>query len=65
VKQNTELYFSRFRTHHSFHPVTSSASVKYTTSINITQMFVDFSHYLFLSNKEFYQIKLFVSHITD
>ena len=49
-----ELWFSCCRSHHSFYQEINCASVECSTSINTAKMFVDVSHWLFLSNKEFY-----------
>lgn len=63
--QILELWFSCFRSHHSFCAVTSGASVDCSTFINIAQMFVDVYPWMFLGNKELYHSILFVLLIID
>jgi hypothetical protein len=63
VSQILELWFSCFRSHHSFCAVPSGASVDRSSFINITQIFVDVYPLVFLGNKELYHSTLFVLHI--
>jgi hypothetical protein len=53
--QITELWFSRFGSHHSFLPAAIGASVDPSTSINIAKKFVNISHWFIEDDTELYQ----------
>ena len=66
ARQIMELWFSCCRSYHSFYREINRASVDCSTSINTAKMFVDVSHQLFLSNKEFYHNTcLYSTSLTD
>ena len=66
ARQIMELWFSCCRSHHSFYREINRASVDRSTSINTAKMFVDVSHWLFLSDKEFYHSTcLYCTSLTD
>lgn len=63
VRQIRDLCFSCFGSRRHFHPVTNSASVNRSTSINIEDVCGCF--WLTLSSKELYHSMVFVAHIID